>query len=156
MVLHMINCEKKLNASPWEIMTQFLLTSILLEIRTVLRILLKVYHGPLLSSSLNRRKRKKTKRKRIWLNNISSFIVHIFSLNWFETLLMRPARPILTTVHGNDGVSSLHALVSANQILNILAVYFSLIQFDFHNMGARTGFLVVGGFFSQFKGLWFS
>jgi len=54
-------------------------------------------------------------------------------------------------VHVNDGASSLYVVVLANQILHVILVSFSLIQFGLYNMGVGTGFLVVGVFL-QFKG----
>lgn len=52
----------------------------------------------------------------------------------------------MITVDVSDGASSVYVLVLANQILNIISMYFSLILFDFYNIRAGIGFLVVGIF----------
>lgn len=52
----------------------------------------------------------------------------------------------MISVDVSDGASSIYVLILANQILNIISMYFSLIQFGLCNVGTGTGFLVVGIF----------
>lgn len=52
----------------------------------------------------------------------------------------------MITVGVSDGASSVYLLVLANQILNVISMYFSLILFYLYNMSADIGFLVVGIF----------
>lgn len=52
----------------------------------------------------------------------------------------------MITADVSDGASSVYVLVLANQILNIISMYFSLILFDFMILGQGLDFWLLGFF----------